>query len=60
MNVVQRAALENVSKVLKDAGSGLGHVVKANVYLTEMSNMLPMNEIYVQVYSHSCLFFRCC
>ncbi|THG99839.1 hypothetical protein EW026_g2597 [Hermanssonia centrifuga] len=44
-----RAALENVSKVLQAAGSGLEHIVKANVYLTNMANFGAMNEIYEQV-----------
>ena len=38
-----------MSKVLKAAGSGLEHIVKANVYLTDMANFGPMNEIYAQV-----------
>lgn len=35
--------------MLKAAGSGLAHVVKANVYLTDMANFGPMNEVYAQV-----------
>lgn len=46
---VQRAALENIAKVLKAAGCGLEHIVKANVYLTDMNNFGPMNEVYAQV-----------
>lgn len=47
----QRAALENLSKVLQAAGSGLEHVVKANIFLTDMANFAPMNEVYAQVLS---------
>ena len=47
---MQRAALENMQKVLKAAGSGLEHIVKANVYLRHMDRDFgPMNEIYIQV-----------
>lgn len=39
-----------MSKVLKAAGSGLEHVVKANLYMREMDRDFgPMNEIYVEV-----------
>ncbi|KAF7982650.1 hypothetical protein HWV62_27095 [Athelia sp. TMB] len=45
-----RAALENLSIVLKAAGSGLDHIVKANIYLSHMErDFKPMNEIYIQV-----------
>ena len=50
---MQRAALENIAKVLKTAGSGLEHIVKANVYLTDMGNFSAMNEIYAQVCEHT-------
>lgn len=39
-----------MTKVLKAAGSGLEHIVKANVYLKNMERDFgPMNEIYIQV-----------
>ena len=45
----QRAALENMSKVLKAAGSGLEHIVKANVYLKHMDeDFAKMNEVYLE------------
>lgn len=41
-----------MTKVLKAAGSGLEHIVKANVYLKNMERDFgPMNEIYIQVHS---------
>ena len=42
-----------MSKVLRAAGSGLEHVVKANVYLADMANFGLMNEIYAQVCASS-------
>ena len=43
---MKRAALENMSVVLRAAGSGLEHVIKANIYLTDMVNdFQPMNEV---------------
>ena len=47
---MKRAALENISKVLKAAGSGLEHIVKANVYMLDMKNEFTlMNEAYAEV-----------
>ncbi|EDR15843.1 uncharacterized protein LACBIDRAFT_228921, partial [Laccaria bicolor S238N-H82] len=44
-----RAALENLSVVLKAAGSGLEHVIKVNIYLTDLVNdFQPMNEVYAE------------
>ncbi|THV01427.1 Endoribonuclease L-PSP [Dendrothele bispora CBS 962.96] len=46
-----RAALENIAVVLKAAGSGLEHIVKANIYLTNMERDFgPMNEVYAEFF----------
>ncbi|KAF8971666.1 Endoribonuclease L-PSP [Flammula alnicola] len=42
-----RAVLQNLSTVLKAAGSGLEHIVKANVYLSNMvQDFQAMNEFF--------------
>ena len=39
-----------MSKVLKAAGSGLEHIVKANIYMRDMDrDFMPMNEVYIEV-----------
>ncbi len=38
--------LKNLSKVLEAAGTGLGRVVKATVYLADMGEFAAMNEVY--------------
>ncbi|EPQ56291.1 YjgF-like protein, partial [Gloeophyllum trabeum ATCC 11539] len=44
-----RAALENLGRVLKAAGSGLQHIVKANCYLSNMQrDYVAMNEAYLE------------
>jgi enamine deaminase RidA (YjgF/YER057c/UK114 family) len=46
----QRAALENLERVLKAAGSGLEHIVKANIYLSNLPrDFSSMNEVYIEV-----------
>jgi 2-iminobutanoate/2-iminopropanoate deaminase len=39
-------AFDNLEAVLKDSGLSLDHVVKCNVYLTDMANFAPMNKAY--------------
>ncbi|MCX5997645.1 MAG: RidA family protein [Chloroflexi bacterium] len=41
-----KIVLENISKILIAAGSGLDRVVKANVYLRDMADFNAMNEVY--------------
>jgi len=38
--------LQNLSAILKAAGSSLGQVVKAGVFLKNMSDFTAMNEVY--------------
>ncbi|KAH9927062.1 YjgF-like protein [Amylocystis lapponica] len=46
-----RAALLNMQKVLQAAGSDLQHIVKANIYLTNMKVDFPlMNEVYLEFF----------
>ena len=41
-----KIVLENISRILKAAGSSLDRVVKANVYLRDMADFNAMNEVY--------------
>lgn len=45
-----RRALQNISNVLVESGSDLDHVVKCNVYLTDMSAFNEMNEVYKEFF----------
>lgn len=56
-----RAALENLSVVLKAAGSGLEHVIKVNIYLTDLVNdFQPMNEVYAEFFDKNLMPARTC
>jgi reactive intermediate/imine deaminase len=56
-----RTALENLSKVLKASGSGLEHIVKANVFLTDLpKDFGPMNEVYVEFFDKDKMPARTC
>ncbi len=43
-----RQVLENLKAVLEAGGSSLDRVVKATVYLTDLSAFSKMNEVYTQ------------
>ncbi len=43
-------ALENLSTVLKAAGSSLNAVVKTTVFLINMSDFAAMNEVYARYF----------
>ncbi|MCK4739887.1 MAG: RidA family protein [Deltaproteobacteria bacterium] len=41
-----RQVLENLSEVLKAAGTDTGGVIKTTVYLTDLTTFTEMNEVY--------------
>ena len=43
-----RQVLENLKAVLEAAGSSLDRVVKATVFLKNMADFAPMNDVYAQ------------
>lgn len=43
--------LLNLSEILEAAGSGLGKVVRATVFLKNMSDFAAMNEVYGKYFS---------
>jgi len=56
-----RAALENIAVVLKAAGSGLEHIVKTNIYLSNLPrDFQAMNEVYIQFFDKESLPARTC
>jgi len=42
--------LENLKAVLQAGGAGMGAVVKATVYLTDMEEFARMNEVYARYF----------
>lgn len=46
-----RQCLENVKTVLEAAGSSLDHVLKCTVFLNDISNYTPMNEVYAKFFT---------
>ena len=48
-----RQALENLRSVLEAAGSSMGRVVKATVYMTNLGDFQKMNEVYAEAFGSS-------
>lgn len=46
-----RQSLLNASAILKEAGLGLGNVVKMTVFLADMGDFAAMNEVYSAFFS---------
>lgn len=45
-----RQALENVARILQASGSGMEHVVRATVFLTDPNLFQEMNRIYAEYF----------
>ena len=46
-----RLTLDNLRRVLEDAGSGMAHVVKTTVFLADMDRFAYFNEIYKEYFA---------
>lgn len=46
-----RQSLLNAQAILQEAGTDLDHVVKTTVYLSDITNFAPMNEVYSQFFT---------
>ena len=46
-----RQSLTNAPNILKEAGTDLSHVVKTTVFLSDIANFAPMNEVYAQFFT---------
>ena len=45
-----RQSLTNAQNILMEAGIDLSHVVKTTVFLSDIANFAPMNEVYAQFF----------
>lgn len=46
-----RQSLTNAQAILKEAGIDLSHVIKTTVFLSDIANFAPMNEVYAEFFS---------
>ena len=43
--------MENIGRLLEDAGIGFSHVVKSSIFLDDMGHFSTVNEIYARYFS---------
>jgi 2-iminobutanoate/2-iminopropanoate deaminase len=48
-----RQVLSNIQKILEGCGSSLAQVVRCGVYLTEVSDFKPMNQVYAEFFGEA-------
>lgn len=48
-----RQSLENLKRILEAAGSSMAQVVKTTVFMTDMANYGPINEVYGQFFTEN-------
>ncbi len=46
-------ALENLKVILEASGSGLERVAKTTVYMTDVDELGPLNEVYARYFPHA-------
>ena len=51
MKAQTKQSLLNASAILREAGLGLGNVVKTTVFLADMGDFAAMNEVYSEFFS---------
>lgn len=49
-----KQSLENVKAILEEAGSSLDNVIKATVFLDDISDFAAMNEVYATFFKGDC------
>ncbi|MBO4916058.1 MAG: RidA family protein [Oscillospiraceae bacterium] len=46
-----KQSLTNVKAILEAAGTDMDHVLKTTVFLSDMNNFVPMNEVYATFFT---------
>ncbi len=49
-----KQSLENIKAILEAGGLGLDDVIKTTVYLSNIADFAPMNEVYAQYFTADC------
>ncbi|HIT90913.1 MAG TPA: RidA family protein [Candidatus Merdenecus merdavium] len=47
-------SLENVKAILEEAGTDLSKVIKTTVFLKDLADFAPMNEVYGTYFTENC------
>ena len=52
--------MKNIEAILKEAGANWGNVVKTSVFLSDLTNFVPMNQVYAQYFQEETAPARAC
>ncbi|WP_249226626.1 RidA family protein [Alicyclobacillus mengziensis] len=45
-----KQVLKNIESILQEAGAGMEHVLKVNIYLADLNDFAAVNEVYANVF----------
>lgn len=55
-----RQVMANIEAILKESGADWNSVVKTSVFLSDLANFSPMNQVYAQYFSEETAPARAC
>ncbi|MEM8672798.1 MAG: RidA family protein [Cyanobacteria bacterium P01_G01_bin.67] len=55
-----KQVMTNISAILTEAGASWDNVVKTSVFLTDLANFNPMNQVYAQYFAEDTAPARAC
>ena len=55
-----KQVMSNIEAILSEAGANWNSVVKTSVFLTDMTNFSPMNQVYAQYFAEDTAPARAC
>ena len=55
-----KQVMANIEAILTEAGAGWDNVVKTSVFLSDLANFVPMNQIYAQYFAEETAPARAC
>lgn len=52
--------MKNIEAILTEAGASWENIVKASVFLSDLTNFVPMNQVYAQYFNEATAPARAC
>lgn len=52
--------MENIEAILSEAGANWDNIVKTSVFLTDLANFVPMNQVYAEYFAEDTAPARAC
>lgn len=55
-----KQVMVNIEAILTEAGAGWDNIVKTSVFLSDLANFVPMNQVYAQYFAEDTAPARAC